>query len=92
MWYVTPVALERSLAITLIFISLSITFIIPPDLEPTKIFPALLSAICRGVSIFSTNISMEKPSLTCKFFIMLAESEFPFIAKDKITNRFKKNL
>ena len=38
-----------------------IALIVPAFLDPTNIFPESLSAICLGVSIFSTNISIEKP-------------------------------
>ena len=65
---------------------------VPEFLDPTNIFPDSLSAICLGVSIFSTNISIEKPFSILKFSISLEESEETFEEKDIIINRCKKNL
>ena len=53
---------DKSLAIVLIFLFASMTLILPLLLEPTKILPLSLSAICLGESILSTNISIENPS------------------------------
>ena len=57
------------MAIPLIALFPLITHIVPAFLDPTNIFPESLSAICLGVSIFSTNISIEKPFSVFKFSI-----------------------
>ena len=61
----------------------------PPLLEPTKIFPASLSAICLGVFKPSANISIENPFSISKFWISLEESENIFKEKDIITKSCK---
>ena len=86
-----PVALLRPLAITLLFLFVSITVIFPLLLEPTKMFPPLLSAICLGVSISSMNISTLKPSSTLRLFKIDALSAKKFREK-VIINRYKKYL
>jgi len=65
---------------------------VPEFLDPTNMFPDSLSAICLGVSIFSANISIEKPFSIFKFSISFEESEETYEEKDIITNRCKKNL
>ena len=69
-----------------------IALIVPAFLDPTNIFPESLSAICLGVSIFSTNISIEKPFSVFKLSISFEESEETFIEKDIMINRCGKNL
>ena len=64
----------------------------PALLDPTNILPDSLSAICLGVSILSTNISIEKPFSILKLSISFAESEATFEEKDIIISRGKKNL
>ena len=64
----------------------------PALLDPTNIFPESLSAICLGVSILSTNISIEKPFSIFRFLISFEESEETFEEKDIIISRGKKNL
>ena len=77
---------------TLIFLLLSITLTVPPLLDPTKIFPESLSAICLGVTIFSAKISIEKPFSIFRFLMSFEESEETFEEKDIIISRGKKNL
>lgn len=69
----TPVELDNPFAMTLIFLLLSITLIVPPLLDPTKILPESLSAICLGVSISFANISILKPLGTFKESIISLE-------------------
>ena len=64
----------------------------PALLDPTNIFPDSLSAICLGVSILSTNISIEKPFSIFKFSISFEESEETYEEKDIMINRCGKNL
>ena len=64
----------------------------PALLDPTNILPDSLSAICLGVSILSTNISIENPFSILKLSISFAESEATFEEKDIIISRGKKNL
>ena len=71
---------------------LLIAVIVPPLLDPTNIFPESLSAICLGVSMLSTNISIEKPFSIFKFSINFEELEETVEEKDIIINRCKKNL
>ena len=71
---------------------LFITLIVPALLDPTNIFPESLSAICLGVSILSTNISIEKPFSIFRFLMSFDESEETFEEKDIIISRGKKNL
>ena len=80
------------MAITLIFLLLSTALIVPALLDPTNILPDSLSAICLGVSILSTNISIEKPFSILKLSISFVESEETFEEKDIIISRGKKNL
>ena len=63
---------------TLIFLLSSITLIVPPLLDPTKILPESLSAICLGVSIFSAKISIEKPLSIFRLLMSFEESEETF--------------
>ena len=65
---------------------------VPAFLDPTNMFQDALSAICLGVSMLSTNISIEKPFSIFKFSITFEESEETFEEKDIIINRCKKNL
>ena len=65
---------------------------VPALLDPTNIFPESLSAICLGVSILSTNISIEKPFSIFRFLMRFEESEETFEEKDIIISRGKKNL
>ena len=65
---------------------------VPAFLEPTNMFPDSLSAICLGVSILSTNISIEKPFSIFRFLMSFEESEETFEEKDIIISRGKKNL
>ena len=51
---------------------------VPAFLDPTNMFPDALSAICLGVSMLSTNISIEKPFSVFKFSISFEESEETF--------------
>ena len=60
---------------TRIFLLLSITLTVPPLLDPTKILPESLSAICLGVTIFSAKISIEKPFSIFRFLMSFMESE-----------------
>ena len=69
-----------------------ITVIVPALLDPTNIFPESLSAICLGVSMLSTNISIEKPFSIFRFLMSFEESEETFEEKDIIISRGKKNL
>ena len=80
------------MAITLISLLLFIALIVPALLDPTNIFPESLSAICLGVSILSTNISIEKPFSIFRFLMSFEESEETFEEKDIIISRGKKNL
>ena len=80
------------MAITLISLLPLIALIVPAFLDPTNIFPESLSAICLGVSILSTNISIEKPFSILKLSISFAESEATFEEKDIIISRGKKKL
>ena len=64
----------------------------PALLDPTKILPESLSAICLGVSILSTNISIEKPFSIFRFLMSFDESEETFEEKDIIISRGKKNI
>ena len=66
---------DKSLTITLTIPLESMTLIVPPLLDPTKIFPASLSAICLGVSIFSANISILKPNLQRSFLDQIERLE-----------------
>jgi hypothetical protein len=66
--------------------------IVPPLLDPTKILPESLSAICLGVSILSTNISIENPLSIFRFLMSFEESEETFEEKDIIISRCKKNI
>ena len=77
---------------TRIFLLLSITLTVPPLLDPTKILPESLSAICLGVAIFSAKISIEKPFSTLRFLMSFEESEKTLEEKDIIISRGKKNL
>ena len=80
------------MAIILISLLLFIALIVPALLDPTNIFPESLSAICLGVSILSTNISIEKPFSIFRFLMSFEESEETFEEKDIIISRGKKNL
>ena len=64
----------------------------PALLDPTNILPESLSAICLGVSMLSTNISIEKPFSIFRFLMSFEESEETFEEKDIIISRDKKNL
>ena len=88
----TPVELDNPFAMTLMSLLLSITLIVPPLLDPTKILPESLSAICLGVTIFSAKISIEKPFSIFRFLMSFEESEKTFEEKDIINSRCKKNL
>ena len=80
------------MAITLISLLSFIALIVPALLDPTNILPESLSAICLGVSMLSTNISIEKPFSIFRFLMSFEESEETFEEKDIITSRGKKNL
>ena len=69
-----------------------IALIVPALLDPTNILPDSLSAICLGVSMLSTNISIEKPFSTFRFLMSFEESGETFEEKDIIISRGKKNL
>ena len=84
--------LDNPFATTLIFLLLSIAMTVPPLLDPTKILPESLSAICLGVVIFSAKISIEKPFSIFRFLMIFEESEKIFEEKDIINTRCKKNL
>ena len=71
---------------------LLIALIVPALLDPTNILPESLSAICLGVSMLSTNISIEKPFSIFRFLMSFDESEETFEEKDIIISRGKKNL
>ena len=77
---------------TLISLLLLIALIVPAPLDPTNILPESLSAICLGVSMLSTNISIEKPFSIFRFLMSFEESEETFEEKDIIISRGKKNL
>lgn len=70
----------------------SITLIVPALLDPTKILPASLSAICLGVSIFSANISILKPFSILRLSKINDESDKVFEEKVIIISKCKKNL
>ena len=65
---------------------------VPAFLDPTNMFPVSLSAICLGVSILSTNISIEKPGSTFRLLIIEEESALILEGKNIITIVYKKNL
>ena len=88
----TPVEFDKLSTIILMLPSESITLIVPEFLDPTNILPASLSAICRGVSIFSANISISKPFSIFRLFKIDDESEKVFEEKVIIINKCKKNL
>ena len=71
---------------------LLITLIVPAFLDPTNIFPDLLSAICLGVSMPSTNTSILKPFSTFKEFIISIECVFFERNTEIITNMYEKKL